>query len=105
MWSSVALPSPAKADIRTELTKTISFIYLIDDIFDVYGKIEDLTLFTGAVNRWEYESIEGSLPNYMKTCLKALFDTTDEMSQKIYIKHGWNPKDVIQKAVCLKFDV
>ncbi|KAL2931193.1 (3S 6E)-nerolidol synthase 1 [Bienertia sinuspersici] len=98
MWSCVALPSPDKAEIRTELTKMISFIYLIDDIFDVYGEVEELTLFTEAVNRWEYANVEELLPTYMKMCLKALYDTIDEMSESIYIKHGWNPKDVLHKA-------
>lgn len=40
------------SDERLELTKAISFIYIIDDIFDLYGKPEELTLFTEAVNRY-----------------------------------------------------
>ncbi|XP_010686920.2 (3S,6E)-nerolidol synthase 1 [Beta vulgaris subsp. vulgaris] len=97
MWSFVALPSPDMAELRVELTKAISFIYIIDDIFDVYGKLEDLIPFTEAVNRWKYADING-LPNYMKICLKALFDTTAEMSKKVYINHGWNPEGYLQNA-------
>lgn len=96
-WSLYLIPGPYKAELRTELTKSISFIYIIDDIFDVYGKLEELTLFTEAVNRWEYANING-LPDYMKICLKALYETTNHMSQNIYIKHGWQPKDCLQKA-------
>lgn len=90
-------PWPDKADLRTELTKSISFVYVIDDIFDVYGKLEEVIRFTEAVNRWEYANIIG-LPDYMKICLNALFETTTEMSHKIYIKHGWNPKEFLQNA-------
>lgn len=36
---------------RIELAKPLSLIYTIDDIFDVYGAIDELTLFTEAVNR------------------------------------------------------
>ncbi|XP_056687914.1 (3S,6E)-nerolidol synthase 1-like [Spinacia oleracea] len=97
MRSSVALPSPDQAELRTELTKSISFIYIIDDIFDLYGNLEELTLFTEAVNQWDHTNING-LPDYITICLKALYDTTHEMSQKIYIKHGWNPKVVLQNA-------
>lgn len=98
IWSLAALPNPSMKEERVELTKPISLIYLIDDIFDVYGTLEELTLFTEAVNRWElHADIEG-LPNSMKMCLKALHDTTDEMSHKIYTKHGCNPKTSLQKA-------
>ncbi|XP_010665800.2 (3S,6E)-nerolidol synthase 1 [Beta vulgaris subsp. vulgaris] len=97
MWSSVALPSQDMAELRVELTKAISFIYIIDDIFDVYGKLEELILFVEAVNRWEYADMNG-LPNYMKICLKALFDTTAEMSKKVYINHGWNAEGYLQNV-------
>lgn len=40
------------SDERIELTKFIALIYIIDDIFDLYGKPEELTLFTEAVNKY-----------------------------------------------------
>ncbi|XP_021850089.1 (3S,6E)-nerolidol synthase 1 isoform X2 [Spinacia oleracea] len=97
MWSLVILPGPNMAELRTELTKAISFIYIIDDIYDVYGTIKELTLFTEAVNRWDYANTK-DLPDYMTMCLKALYDTTNDISSKIYNKHGWNPKVCLQKA-------
>ena len=51
-WSMAMLTDPSLSEERIELTKAISFIYVIDDIFDVYGTIDDLTLFTEAVNRY-----------------------------------------------------
>ena len=36
---------------RIQLAKSISFIYLIDDIFDVFGTLDELTIFTEAVCR------------------------------------------------------
>ncbi|KAK4439278.1 Tricyclene synthase Oc15, chloroplastic [Sesamum alatum] len=33
---------------RVELTKSVAFIYLIDDIFDVVGTLDELTIFTEA---------------------------------------------------------
>ena len=52
MWPMAALTDPRFSEERVELTKPISFIYIIDDIFDVYGTLEELTLFTDAVNRY-----------------------------------------------------
>ena len=51
IWSMACLTNPNLSDERIELTKPISFIYLIDDIFDVYGTLDELTLFTEVVNR------------------------------------------------------
>lgn len=51
MWSLACLTDPNLSEERVELTKPISLIYIIDDIFDIYGTIEELTLFTEAVSR------------------------------------------------------
>lgn len=51
MWPLAVLSNPQFSKYRVELTKPISFIYIIDDIFDVYGTPDELILFTEAVNR------------------------------------------------------
>lgn len=53
-WPMAALSDPRLSEQRTELTKPISLIYIIDDIFDVYGTLDQLTLFTEAVNRYGF---------------------------------------------------
>ncbi|XP_050369883.1 (3S,6E)-nerolidol synthase 1 [Argentina anserina] len=90
IWSMACLSDPKLSEERVELIKPISFIYLIDDIFDVYGTLDELILFTEAVNRWEITAID-HLPDCMKICFRALYDMTNEFSCKIYHKHGWNP--------------
>ncbi|XP_057462464.1 (3S,6E)-nerolidol synthase 1-like [Actinidia eriantha] len=97
MWSVAALTDPRFSEERVEFTKPISFIYIIDDIFDVYGTLEELTLFTDAVNRWELTAVE-QLPDYMKVCFKALYDITNEIACKIYKKHGRNPIDSFRRT-------
>nr|AIC76501.1 terpene synthase [Prunus campanulata] len=97
IWSMACLTDPKLSEERVELTKPISFIYLIDDIFDVYGTLDELILFTEAVNRWEIGDID-HLPDYMKICFKALHDMTNEISSKVYQKHGWNPLHSLRKT-------
>lgn len=46
---------------------------------------------------WEYANNNG-LPDYMKICLDALYGITNEMSEQIYKKYGWNPTDCLQNA-------
>ncbi|KAL8136776.1 hypothetical protein V2J09_002777 [Rumex salicifolius] len=97
MWSLAALSDPRMSEQRTEITKAISLIYIIDDIFDVYGTPEELSIFTEAANRWEIETLD-MLPHYMKICLKALFDVTEEISHQIWLKYGCKTKDSLQKV-------
>ncbi|XVF25946.1 hypothetical protein REPUB_Repub13aG0257800 [Reevesia pubescens] len=97
IWSMACLTDPTLSEQRIDLTKPISLIYIIDDIFDVYGTLEELTLFTQAVDRWDYAATD-RLPDYMKICFKALDDITEEISQKVYKEHGWNPVNSLRKA-------
>ncbi|KAG7970212.1 hypothetical protein I3843_07G071400 [Carya illinoinensis] len=94
--SMVCLVDPDLSDERVELTKSISLIYIIDDIFDVHGTLEELTLFTEVINKWDFGAFD-QLPEYMKICFKALYDITEEISQKIYQKHGSNPLNSLRK--------
>ncbi|XP_062013362.1 (3S,6E)-nerolidol synthase 1 [Rosa rugosa] len=96
IWAMACLTDPKLSEERVELTKPISFIYLIDDIFDVNGTLDELILFTEAVNRWDITAID-HLPDYMKICLKALDDITNEFSYKVYKRHGWNPLQYLKK--------
>ena len=52
MWPMACFTNPSFSDQRIELTKPISLVYVIDDVFDVYGTLDQLTLFTYAVNRF-----------------------------------------------------
>ncbi|KAM7506178.1 hypothetical protein LguiB_005082 [Lonicera macranthoides] len=103
MWTMAALTDPSLSMQRIELTKPISLIYIIDDIFDVYGTLDELALFTQAVNRWEVGAME-QLPDYMKMCFKALYDITNEIGNKVHVKYGWNPVTSLQKAWASLFD-
>ncbi|XP_057961498.1 (3S,6E)-nerolidol synthase 1-like isoform X2 [Malania oleifera] len=97
MWPMAILADPSLSEQRVDLTKPISLIYIIDDIYDVIGTLDELTLFTQAVNRWEFAAAE-QLPVYMKKCFATLDEITDEISHKVYIKHGWNPVNSLRKT-------
>ncbi|XP_042042726.1 tricyclene synthase 0e23, chloroplastic-like [Salvia splendens] len=82
---------------RLQLSKSIAFIYLIDDIFDLYGTLDELTVFTEAVQKWDYDAMN-TLPDYMKSCYKALLDTTNEIGWTICEKHGYNPINSLKQT-------
>ncbi|WVZ25656.1 hypothetical protein V8G54_004200 [Vigna mungo] len=105
IWSLACFADRTFSEERIELTKPISLIYIIDDIFDVYGTLDELTLFTEAVCRWDITGVE-QLPDYMKTCFSVLYNLTNEISSKVYQKHGWNPIHSLQnawKSLCKAF--
>ncbi|XP_030451897.1 (3S,6E)-nerolidol synthase 1-like [Syzygium oleosum] len=90
MWSMAILPDPSLSELRIELIKPISLVYIIDDIFDVHGTIDELILFTEVIRRWDNACAE-QLPEYMKICFKVLSDITNDFGNIIFMKHGWNP--------------
>ncbi|XP_010547053.1 PREDICTED: S-(+)-linalool synthase, chloroplastic-like [Tarenaya hassleriana] len=96
-WSMAILQDRGLSDQRLDLTKPISLIYVIDDIFDVYGGLEELTSFTHVVERWDYEELENLL-SHMRVCFEALDMVTVEISLKVYQKYGWNPMDSLRKS-------
>eukprot|EP00258_Populus_trichocarpa_P015005 XP_006370591.1 (-)-germacrene D synthase isoform X1 [Populus trichocarpa] len=67
---------------RRMLTKVIAMTSVIDDIYDVYGKPEELELFTDAIERWEITAVD-LLPEYMKVTYKALLDVYTEIEENM----------------------
>ncbi|XP_020994602.1 (3S,6E)-nerolidol synthase 1 isoform X1 [Arachis duranensis] len=98
MWPMACLSGPRFSQERVDLTKPLSLIYIVDDIFDCYGgSIHELTLFTHAVERWDLAAME-ELPNCMKVCFKTLYEVTNEFALKTYVKHGLNPISTLVKS-------
>ncbi|CAL9167758.1 unnamed protein product [Musa hybrid cultivar] len=97
VWSMTSLPNPKFSQHRLALTKVIAFVYLIDDIFDLKGSLDELRLFTDAINKWEVSAID-LLPCYMRKCYDALYKTTNEIAEMIFEEHGWNPINILKKS-------
>ncbi|OIT20040.1 PREDICTED: (-)-camphene/tricyclene synthase, chloroplastic-like [Nicotiana attenuata] len=88
-WTVGLLFEPQYRYCRRMLTKVIAFIVVLDDIYDVYGTLEELEIFTDAVERWDIKAME-QLPDYMKICYLALFNSTNEMAYDILKEKGIN---------------
>uniref|UniRef100_A0A6N2MM63 Isoprene synthase, chloroplastic n=1 Tax=Salix viminalis TaxID=40686 RepID=A0A6N2MM63_SALVM len=90
-WNVGIAFEPEFSSCRKGLTKVTSFITTIDDVYDVYGALDELELFTEAVERWDVSAV-GNLPGYMKLCFLALFNSVNEMAYDHLKEHG---EDVI----------
>ncbi|XP_060671920.1 (-)-germacrene D synthase-like isoform X2 [Ziziphus jujuba] len=67
---------------RRMVTKVIAMTSVIDDIYDVHGTIEELDIFTEAVERWDICMID-QLPAYMQFCYQALLDVYSEIEEEM----------------------
>ncbi|CAN1232197.1 Probable terpene synthase 12 [Linum perenne] len=85
-WTVGMMFEPRFSSCRKGLTKVTSFITTIDDIYDVYGTLEELKLFTDAVE------------SYMKPCFTAFYNTVNDMANKTLHTHGSNISPHLVKA-------
>ncbi|KAJ9554943.1 hypothetical protein OSB04_009557 [Centaurea solstitialis] len=64
---------------RKTLTKVIAIITTIDDVYDVYGTLDELQKFTDLTIRWDINAI-GELPDYMKICFLGFYNAINEIT-------------------------
>ncbi|XP_041013560.1 myrcene synthase, chloroplastic-like [Juglans microcarpa x Juglans regia] len=82
---------------RRMLTKVNSLITTIDDVYDVYGTLEELELFTDAVERWDTNAME-QLPYYMQMCFLSLHNSINESAFDTLKQKGLNNVRYLKKA-------
>ncbi|KAK6797659.1 hypothetical protein RDI58_005361 [Solanum bulbocastanum] len=88
LWSVGVAFEPQHSNFRNWLTKAITFIIVIDDVYDIYGTLQDLQLFTDAVVRWDPKEVE-ELPSCMQISFWKLYDTTNDVALEIEQQKGW----------------
>ncbi|PHT56198.1 hypothetical protein CQW23_04684 [Capsicum baccatum] len=103
LWSVGVAFEPQHSHFRNWLTKAITFIIVIDDIYDIYGNFHELQIFTNAVVRWDPREVE-QLPSCMKTCFWKLYDTTNDVALAIQQQKGWKlPVSIYLQKVWAEF--
>ncbi|XP_031379391.1 probable terpene synthase 12 [Punica granatum] len=96
-WTVGMAFDPQFSSCRRGLTRVTSLITTIDDVYDVYGTLDELELFTDAVERWNVNAMS-NLPDYMKLCFLALYNTVHEMAYEFLKKQGENIIPYLTKA-------
>ncbi|KAL0384407.1 UNVERIFIED_CONTAM: (-)-alpha-terpineol synthase [Sesamum radiatum] len=97
-WSSGYLPRPEHGYARIMATKVNTLTTVLDDIYDVYGTLEELQLFTDAFQRWDTEAIE-KLPEYMQICYLAAYNVVNEMAYDVLTQQGFLSIPHLRKSV------
>ncbi|XP_073221469.1 (-)-germacrene D synthase-like [Cicer arietinum] len=80
-WSMSVYFEPQYSQARKMMSKVIAHLSFIDDTYDSYGIIDELELFTKAVERWDISCLD-DLPNYMKILYKSLLNVYEEIEQE-----------------------
>ncbi|KAG8370949.1 hypothetical protein BUALT_Bualt13G0036400 [Buddleja alternifolia] len=72
---------------RIMTAKIIGLMSTLDDIFDIYGTLEELQLFVDALQRWDIELID-QLPEYMQICYLAVYNFINEVAYDVLKEKG-----------------
>ncbi|XP_077243405.1 alpha-terpineol synthase, chloroplastic-like [Tasmannia lanceolata] len=96
-WSLGVMFEPQYQYCRKVLTKIFQLIAILDDIYDVYGSLDELELFTDAIDRWDVNAIE-QLPDYMKICFLAVFNTVNEIAYDTLKENEWDIIPYLKKG-------
>ncbi|CAI9114756.1 OLC1v1015549C1 [Oldenlandia corymbosa var. corymbosa] len=86
-WTIGETFEPEHGYCRRISTKINALLTAVDDIYDVYGTLEELQLFTEAIERWDMEVMD-QLPYYMKICYLAVFNAVNELAYDVLRDQG-----------------
>ncbi|PPD82479.1 hypothetical protein GOBAR_DD20590 [Gossypium barbadense] len=80
--------APEDGKSRIFHTMVNALITVIDDVYDVYGTLDELELFTDVVERWDINEIH-RLPDYMKIYYHALYNSEQGIDVIPFLKKLW----------------
>ncbi|XP_015965435.1 probable terpene synthase 2 [Arachis duranensis] len=81
-WSLGVYFEPQFCRARKIMTKTLGMLSIIDDTYDAYGTIDELELFTQAIERWDISCLD-DLPEYMRLSYSSLLKFYEEMAEEM----------------------
>ncbi|KAL2326265.1 hypothetical protein Fmac_025323 [Flemingia macrophylla] len=94
IWTLGIYFEPQYSVAREIIMKIGSLITVIDDFYDAYGTIDELEVFTNAIERWDI-CCSDDLPEYMRFCYTTILDVYKEIEQEMkkqgkeyYIKYA-----------------
>ncbi|KAM3730598.1 hypothetical protein ACB098_12G099300 [Castanea mollissima] len=96
-WTVGIIFQPQFGYCRRMFTRVFALITTIDDVYDVYGTLDELELFTDVVERWDINAMD-QLPDYMKICFLALHNSVNEMALDIEKEQRFHIIEYLKKA-------
>ncbi|XP_071723270.1 probable terpene synthase 6 [Rutidosis leptorrhynchoides] len=81
-WAFAVYFEPQFSKARMIVSKAVEVMSIIDDTYDVYGTIEELRIFTDAIQRMNLDVVD-ELPEYMKCVYQTLLNLFDEWDDEL----------------------
>lgn len=72
---------PEFATCRSVYTKISIFTVILDDLYDAYGSLDNLKLFSEAVKRWDLSLVD-RMPQEIKICFMGLYNMVNEIAEE-----------------------
>ncbi|XP_048127386.1 (+)-alpha-terpineol synthase-like [Rhodamnia argentea] len=96
-WNCAMVFEPQYTTYREMTTKLTCMVTLIDDVYDVYGTLEELELLTNFIVRWDITDID-KLPPIIRDSYMALYNTTNEIGYWTMRELGINTIPYMRKV-------
>ncbi|KAM3216242.1 hypothetical protein P3L10_025683 [Capsicum annuum] len=100
-WGLGICFEPQYRDARKILTKVLYFTSIMDDTYDTYGTLDELTLLMDAIERWNIDASE-PLPSYMKIIYGYLLNTYNEIEKELANENKIISNRLFQRGVMKK---
>nr|6A1D_A Chain A, Sesquisabinene B synthase 1 [Santalum album]6A1E_A Chain A, Sesquisabinene B synthase 1 [Santalum album]6A1I_A Chain A, Sesquisabinene B synthase 1 [Santalum album]6A3X_A Chain A, Sesquisabinene B synthase 1 [Santalum album]6O9P_A Chain A, Sesquisabinene B synthase 1 [Santalum album]6O9Q_A Chain A, Sesquisabinene B synthase 1 [Santalum album]AIV42939.1 sesquisabinene B synthase 1 [Santalum album] len=89
MYAIGMLFEPHLGEVREMEAKVGALITTIDDVYDVYGTMEELELFTDITERWDINRVD-QLPRNIRMPLLTMFNTSNDIGYWALKERGFN---------------
>ncbi|EOA26785.1 hypothetical protein CARUB_v10022874mg [Capsella rubella] len=96
-WTIGHIHEPEFGYVRRTMTKVNALITTIDDIYDIYGTLEELQLFTDAVESWDLNRLD-ELPDYMRLCFRVMYNEVNSIGRDVLRKKNINVIPFLKKS-------
>ncbi|XP_078166179.1 monoterpene synthase 7, chloroplastic-like [Carex rostrata] len=78
---------PEHSRFRKAMSQSNCLITTLDDVYDVYGSLDELEVFTDAIQQWDVTAT-GGLPKNFQMCILALFNTVEDHGNEVLKEKG-----------------
>nr|QXF31170.1 beta-patchoulene synthase [Dendrobium catenatum] len=81
-WMLATYSEPCYSHGRVIMSKVMPLVVATDDIYDAYGTLEELELFTSVIERWDLDRVS-MLPEYMQQFFLVLYNTFKDIEDEL----------------------